>query len=127
MTEMADAGCLTQSYEPACGSARMPRITVSVSDEQAERIEDLASEDGPHSSKSEVMRYFIQRSQEADDLERENDRLHRERRQLLDQREERNELVRYAEDQREQEQRVRERRQQPAWTRAWWWLTGEPE
>lgn len=105
----------------------MPRITVSVSDEQAERIEGLAGKDGPYDSKSEVMRSFIQRSQEADDLERENDRLHRERRQLLDQREERNELVRYAEDQREQEQYARERRRKPAWTRAWWWLTGEPE
>lgn len=105
----------------------MPRITVSVSDEQAERIEDLAGENGPYDSKSEVMRSFIHRAQEADDLERENDRLHRERRQLLDQRKERNELVRYAEDQREQERNARERRRKPAWTRAWWWLTGEPE
>lgn len=104
----------------------MPRITVSVSDEQAERIEELAGEDGPYSSKSEVMRYFIQRSQEADDLERENERLHRERRQLLDQREERNELVRYAEDQRDQEQRARERREKPVWTRMRWWFFGEP-
>lgn len=104
----------------------MPRITVSVSEDQAERIEDLAGEDGPYSSKSEVMRYFIQRSQEADDLERENERLHRERRQLLDQREERNELVRYAEDQREEEQRARERREQPVWTRMRWWVLGEP-
>ena len=104
----------------------MPRITVSVSDEQAERIEELAGEDGPYSSKSEVMRHFIQRSQEADDLERENERLHRERRQLLDQREERNELVRYAEDQREQEQRVQNRREKPVWTRVRWWVLGEP-
>ena len=72
------------------------------------------------------MRYFIQRSQEADDLERENERLHRERRQLLDQREEWNELVRYAEDQREQEQRVQDRREKPVWTRVRWWVLGEP-
>ena len=104
----------------------MPRITVSVSDEQADRIEELAGEDGPCSSKSEVMRYFIQRSQEADELERENERLHRERRQLLDQREERNELVRYAEDQREEEQRAREWREKPVWTRIRWWVFGQP-
>ena len=104
----------------------MPRITVSLSDEQAERIEELAGDDGPYSSKSEVMRYFIRRSQEADDLERENERLHRERRQLLDQREERNELVRYAEDQREQEQRTQNRREKPVWTRMRWWVLGEP-
>ena len=105
----------------------MPRITVSLSDQQAARIEDLAGDEGPYSSKSKVMRYFIHRSQEADDLKQENERLHRERRQLLDQRKERNELVRYAEDQRDQEQRARDRRQQPAWTRAWWWLIGEPD
>jgi Arc/MetJ-type ribon-helix-helix transcriptional regulator len=104
----------------------MPRITVSVSDDQAERIEELADGDGPYSSKSEVMRYFIQRSQEADELERENERLHRERRQLLDRREERNELVRYAEDQREQEQRAQNRREKPVWTRVRWWVLGEP-
>lgn len=104
----------------------MPRITVSVSDEQAERIEELAGEDGPHSSKSEVMRYFIRRSQEADELEQENERLHRERRQLLDQRKERDELVRYAEDQRDQDQRTQQRREKPVWTRVRWWVLGEP-
>lgn len=95
----------------------MPRITVSVSDEQAERIEELAGDDGPHSSKSEVMRYFIQRSQEADDLERENERLHRERRQLLDQRSENKELQRYVED----EQRYR---QSGIVQRFRWWIWG---
>jgi hypothetical protein len=59
-------------------------------------------------------------------LKQENDRLQRERRQLLEQREEHHELVNYAENQRENEQRARERRKQPVWTRAWWWLTGEP-
>ena len=73
------------------------------------------------------MRYFIQRSQEADDLERENDRLHRERRQLLDQREEHTELVRDAEYRRNRKQRAQQRREQPVWTRAWWWVIGEPK
>jgi hypothetical protein len=46
---------------------------------------------------------------------------------LLEQREEHHELARYAEDQWDQDQRARERRQQPVWVRAWWWLTGEPK
>ena len=96
----------------------MPRITVSVSDEQGERIEELAGEDGPYSSKSEVMRYFIERSQEADDLERENDRLHRERRQLLDKREEHDELVQYVGDELSY-------REQGLFTRIQWWLFGK--
>lgn len=104
----------------------MPRITVSVSDEQAERIEDLAGEDGPYDSKSEVMRSFIHRAQEADDLERENERLNRERRQLLDQREEHTELVRDAEHRRDREQRAQQRREKPVWTRVRWWVLGEP-
>jgi len=105
----------------------VPRVSASIPDDQAELIEDLAGDDGPYDSKSEVLRECISAYNRVQEVEAENERLHRERRQLLDQREERKELVRYAEDQREQEQRARERRQQPAWTRAWWWLTGEPE
>lgn len=104
----------------------MPRVSASISDEQAELIEDLAGDDGPYSSKSEVLRECIKAYNRVDELERENDRLHRERRQLLDQREERNELVRYAEDQREQDQRVQDRREKPVWTRVRWWVLGEP-
>jgi Arc/MetJ-type ribon-helix-helix transcriptional regulator len=105
----------------------MPRLTITVTDEQAALLEELSGDDGQYESKSAAVRNFIQSGERVAELEREVERLNRERRQLLEQREEHNELVRYAEDQREQEQTARERRKKPAWTRAWWWLTGEPE
>jgi len=60
------------------------------------------------------------------ELEREVERLNRERRQLLEQRAEHDELVRYAEDQQEQEQHVQNRREKAVWTRMRWWVLGEP-
>lgn len=105
----------------------MPRLTITVTDEQAALLEELSEDGGQYESKSAAVRDFIQAGEQVAELERENERLQRERRQLLDQRNEHTELVRYAEGQREQEQNARERRRKPAWTRAWWWLTGEPE
>ena len=96
----------------------VPRVSASIPDEQAELIEDLAGDDGPYSSKSEVVRECIKAYNRVDELERENERLHRERRQLLDQREERNELVQYVED----ELSYRER---GLATRVRWWLFGK--
>jgi Arc/MetJ-type ribon-helix-helix transcriptional regulator len=105
----------------------MPRLTITVTDEQAALLEELSGDGGQYESKSAAVRNFIQAGERVAELEREVERLNRERRQLLEQREEHSELARYAEDQREQEQNARERRTKPAWTRAWWWLTGEPE
>ena len=105
----------------------MPRLTVTVTDEQAQLLENLSGDSGQYESKSAAVRNFIQAGDRVAELEQEVERLNRERRQLLEQREEHRELVRYAEDQRDQDQGARERRKKPAWTRAWWWLTGEPE
>lgn len=105
----------------------MARLTITVTDEQAALLEELSDDDGQYESKSAAVRNFIQTGERVAELEREVERLNRERRQLLEQRAEHDDLVRYAEDQREQEQNARERRRKPAWTRAWWWLTGEPE
>ena len=61
------------------------------------------------------------------DLEREVERLNRERRQLLEQREENQELVRFAEEHRSLVEYEHERRKRGVITRAWWWLRGEPD
>lgn len=80
----------------------MPRITVTITDEQAELLEEKTGDDGEYESKSEAMRSFISEyehlSERVDELETENERLHRERRQLLEQREEHTDLVRAAYD-----------------------------
>jgi Arc/MetJ-type ribon-helix-helix transcriptional regulator len=49
----------------------MPRLTVTLSDELAEFIEEEASDSGKFDSKSEAVRHYLERGQEADDLERE--------------------------------------------------------
>jgi hypothetical protein len=51
---------------------------------------------------------------------------HRERRQLLEQREEHTELVRHAEAERSIQPRREQRRQANVFRRAWRWLAGEP-
>ena len=104
----------------------MPRLTITVTDEQAALLEELSEDDGQYDSKSAAVRNFIESGERVAELEREVERLNRERRQLLEQREEHGELVRYAEDQREQEQRTQQRREKPVWTRMRWWVLGEP-
>ena len=105
----------------------MPRYTVTLPDEQGELIEDLAGDDGPATSKSEAVRILIDDAQRVSEVEDENDRLRRERRQLLDQREEHSDLVRYADAEREQAELDQRRRKQPVWTRVRWWVYGEPD
>ena len=61
------------------------------------------------------------------ELEREVERLNRERRQLLEQREENQELVRFAESQRELAEYERERQKRGVFTRFVWWLRGQPD
>lgn len=105
----------------------MPRLTITITEEQEEILESKSGDDGEYESKSEVVRFFIENGERIEELEQEIERLTRERRQLLEQRGEHDELVRYAQDEREQRERRQERRQEPAWTRAWWWLIGEPD
>lgn len=76
----------------------VPRLTITLSDEQAEKVEQLSGEGGPYESKSEVVRMFIQRGERVDELEQKVERLEREKQLILEDREERNELVRYVED-----------------------------
>jgi len=49
----------------------MPRITVTISDELDEYLEDNSGDDEEFDSKSEVMRHLANRGLEADDLETE--------------------------------------------------------
>ena len=122
----------------------MPRVSISFSDELYEYIEEL-DETGEADSKAEAVREAVRQhrdnttagddmvqevvqehQQKIRELEQENERLHRERRQLLEQREEHSELV--ATVQREQtlkEQREK-RRQANMFRRAWWYIVGNP-
>ena len=102
----------------------MTRLTVSVSDEEAEVIEELSGDDGPYESKSEAMRACISAYDRVQELEQENERLRREKRAVIEQRDENRELVEYVEGERELQRMERERRNAPIWRRIRWLVLG---
>lgn len=53
----------------------MPRLTVTLSDELAKFVEEKAEDDDRFNSKSEVVRHYMQRGRDADDLEAEIEHL----------------------------------------------------
>jgi len=102
----------------------MPRLTVTVDEEHAAVIEELSSDDGEYASKSEAMRACIQAYERVAELETENDRLRREKRAVIEQRDEHRELVEYVEGERELQKMERERRNAPLWERIKWFVLG---
>jgi len=109
----------------------MPRLTITVTDEQNELLAELSGDGGPYESKSEAVREFIESGEDTEQLRREVERLNRERRQLLEQRKENDELVAFADETRSvlerREHRSETIRTAPVWRRALWWVLGEPE
>jgi Arc/MetJ-type ribon-helix-helix transcriptional regulator len=113
----------------------MPRLTITITDEQADLLNELSGDGGPYESKSEAVRDFIQRrdefEHEHDRLQSKCDRLERRVSALIQQREEHSELVAYVEEerllQRRRDERQRKKDTAGVVTRAKWWLTGMPE
>lgn len=111
----------------------MQRITVSLEPEQIDRLDELQNEHNIDSRSAAIRRLFDEYDDlqaeyeelksEYEELETDLERARRERRQLLEQREEHQELARYVEDERTIEQRWREA---SLATRLRWRLTGMP-
>lgn len=115
----------------------MKPLTFRVTEETADALADEA--DDADTSMAEYLRGIVEKRNrdeairdeykarlaeyeaEVEDLEREIQRLKNEKRAILDQREENQELVAYVEDERRQQQAYREA---GIVTRARWWLTG---
>jgi cell fate (sporulation/competence/biofilm development) regulator YlbF (YheA/YmcA/DUF963 family) len=112
----------------------MKRLTVSLEPEQIDRLDELQAEHDVDSRSAALRRLFdeyedLQAEYEelnstCEELEKELERARRERRQLLEQREEHQQLARYVEDERTAEQRWR---QASLTTRLRWRLTGMPD
>ena len=102
----------------------MPRLTITIDEDQAALLEEKTGEGAEYESKSEAVRELIRRGEWADEriaeLERERDRLERKLTAALDTREEHTELVRYVEGERSY-------RAAGIVTRAKWWLLGMPD
>jgi len=103
------------------------RVTVRLDDSLAEHVEAVRPD--ADDSDAEAVRECIRRSRRLDDAEERVDelesgveRVKREKRLILEEREEKRELARYAEDKRTAEQR---RREAGLATRARWFLFGE--
>jgi Arc/MetJ-type ribon-helix-helix transcriptional regulator len=103
----------------------MPRLSITLTDEQNERVEELV-ENGEYSSKNAVVQDWLADAEKVNQLESEVERLHRERRQLLEQRDEHQELALYAKEQRDEARTDKRRRQHNIVRRAWWAVAGEP-
>jgi Arc/MetJ-type ribon-helix-helix transcriptional regulator len=106
----------------------MPRLTVTIDDDQADYLDAVSGDGGEYASKSAAVRAFIQAAADRDGrverLEQEVDRLRREKRQLLEEREEKKQLANYVETEREVEQRWR---QADVVTRMKWRVFGMPD
>lgn len=99
----------------------VPRLTITIDEEQAELLEEKTGEGAEYESKSEAVRMLIQRGERADqriaELEAERDRLERKLTAALETREEHTDLVRYVEEERTY-------RSAGLTTRVKWWLFG---
>ena len=102
----------------------MPRLTATVEEDQVALIEELSGDDGEYASKSEALRACIQAYERVSELEAENGRLRREKRAVIEQRDEHRELVEYVESERELQRMERERRNAPVWKRLQWFVLG---
>jgi Arc/MetJ-type ribon-helix-helix transcriptional regulator len=97
----------------------MSRLTISLTDEEEEIIEEKVGDDGEYESKSEFVRNCIQAHTEVEDLERDVERLQNEKRLILNQREEATEIQKYVEEERTY-------RNAGLKTRLKWWMWGKP-
>jgi len=115
----------------------MEQITLRIPSDTLEEAEAEAEEQGV--SRAEILRGAIESRDESreevrelrdrvDELEQKAERLEREKRLILEDREEKQELVAFAEAERDvverREQRERERESAGVVTRAKWWLVG---
>ena len=111
----------------------MQRITVSLESEQIHRLDELQDEHDVDSRSAALRRLFAEYEEiqkeyeelmsEYEEVQTELERARRERRQLLEQREEHQELAKYVKSERTAEQRWREA---SLTTRLRWRLTGMP-
>lgn len=102
-----------------------PQISIRFADDRLAEIEELAENESV--TRSQYIRESLDAREELAECRRENERLERRVRALIEQREEHDELVRFIEDERLDRQRERERRQTNIVRRTWWYLAGTPE
>lgn len=101
----------------------MDQITIRISAELREKIEEEAEEKDV--SKSEVARNRLEMGFDYDQLQNKVDRLESEKQMIIQDREEKQELVKFAEKQKSILEKREERRNMPVWKRAKHWILGK--
>lgn len=111
----------------------MPRITVNISEDLFNKIEDHHEKE--YENRSEKVRDLLKDGlnheetvrefeEQIRDLEEQIDRLENEKRKLIQKREENQELVKFVEEQKSVIQQEKEIKNKPVWKRAKYWILG---
>jgi predicted nucleic acid-binding Zn-ribbon protein len=108
----------------------MTRVTATLSDAQADFLEEIQEQEGIDSDAA-AMREAVDRARERDDLLEEVESLRARTRELEQELmstnrriDATNELVEWAEEERSLAERREERQSAPVWRRAKWWVFG---
>ena len=102
----------------------MPQASARVSEEIDAEIREYSAEHDL--SRSDAIRALIERGTEYDRVQQDRERLKRNMQQLIEQQEEKQELVRYAQQERTISERKEARRSRPLWVKAYRFVVGEP-
>ena len=100
----------------------MPQASARVSEEIDAEIREYSAEHDL--SRSDAIRALIERGTEYDRVQQDRERLKRNMQQLIEQQEEKQELVEYVGEERTIQQRREARRSAPLWRRAKWFVFG---
>ena len=120
----------------------MEQITLRIPEDTLESLEGEADEHD--ASRSEHIRDVLESHLQHDrtqtnpervhelttrveELEQETERLRREKRLILEQRTEHNDLIEYVEHERSLQERREDRLDAPVWKRGYWWVFGRSE
>ena len=104
----------------------MKPTTVTLRESDLSLLNELSGDSGAYESRSEAIRAIIDGHSEANELQTQVERLQREKRMILEQREENQELVSYVQREKAMQERREERTQANVIRRAWWWVAGTP-
>lgn len=111
----------------------MPRVTVNISEDLLNKIEEYRKKE--YENRSEKVRDLLKDGlnyeetvgefeEQIRELEEKIDRLENEKRKLIEQREENQELVKFVEEQKSVIQQEKEIKNKPVWKRARYWVLG---
>lgn len=104
----------------------MKPTTVTLRESDLSLLDELSGDSGGYESRSEAVRAIIDGHSEVNELQTQVERLQREKRMILEQREENQELVSYVQREKAMQERREERTQANVIRRAWWWVAGTP-